>query len=126
MKKLVASALIIFLVPAFLVPAAALAAPAETPAPPAETPVAPSVKTPSAKPCKEERAKFCKGTKGEKVVECLKEHIAEVGPACNEHLEKVANKKSKQKPAAAAPGDAAPTGADASAPDQTEMPDQPE
>ena len=40
--------------------------------------------------CKEEKAKFCKDAKaaGKKVNDCLKEHIAEVSPACKEQLEK--------------------------------------
>ena len=40
--------------------------------------------------CKGEKAKFCKDAKtaGKKVNDCLKEHIAEVSPACKEQLEK--------------------------------------
>ena len=40
--------------------------------------------------CKDEKAKFCKDAKtaGKKVNDCLKEHIAEVSPACKEQLEK--------------------------------------
>ena len=40
--------------------------------------------------CKDEKAKFCKDAKtaGKKVNDCLKEHVAEVSPACKEQLEK--------------------------------------
>ena len=41
-------------------------------------------------PCKEDKAKFCKDAKtaGKKVADCLKEHSAEVSPACKEYLDK--------------------------------------
>ena len=66
MKQLVALVMI-----AFLVPATATVAFAKN-------------------PCKEDKAKFCKDAKaaGKKVKDCLKEHIAEVTPACKEQLEK--------------------------------------
>jgi hypothetical protein len=66
MKQLVALVMI-----AFLVPATATVAFAKN-------------------PCKEDKAKFCKDAKaaGKKVSDCLKEHIAEVTPACKEQLEK--------------------------------------
>jgi hypothetical protein len=66
MKQLVALVMI-----AFLVPATATVAFAKN-------------------PCKEDKAKFCKDAKaaGKKVNDCLKEHIAEVTPACKEQLEK--------------------------------------
>ena len=66
MKQLVALVMI-----AFLVPATATVAFAKN-------------------PCKEDKAKFCKDATaaGKKVNDCLKEHIAEVTPACKEQLEK--------------------------------------
>ena len=66
MKQLVALVMI-----AFLVPATATVAFAKN-------------------PCKEDKAKFCNDAKaaGKKVKDCLKEHIAEVTPACKEQLEK--------------------------------------
>ena len=62
MKQLVA-----FVMIAFLVPATATVAFAKN-------------------PCKEDKAKFCKDAKtaGKKVTDCLKEHSAEVTPACKE------------------------------------------
>lgn len=66
MKQLVAIVMI-----AFLVPATATVALAKN-------------------PCKEDKAKFCKDAKaaGKKVADCLKEHSAEVSPACKEYLDK--------------------------------------
>jgi hypothetical protein len=66
MKQLVALVMI-----AFLVPATATVALAKN-------------------PCKEDKAKFCKDAKaaGKKVADCLKEHSAEVSPACKEYLDK--------------------------------------
>lgn len=66
MKQLVAIVMI-----AFLVPATATVAFAKN-------------------PCKEDKAKFCKDAKaaGKKVADCLKEHSAEVSPACKEYLDK--------------------------------------
>ena len=77
--------------------------------------------------CKGEKAKFCKDAKaaGKKVNDCLKEHIAEVSPACKEQLEKPkepktdkekAEKKAKkdeakpsgEKPAETKPAESAP------------------
>jgi hypothetical protein len=92
MKQLVA-----FVMIAFLVPATATVAFAKN-------------------PCKEDKAKFCKDAKaaGKKVADCLKEHSAEVSPACKEHLDKPkdpakkAEKKAKKagdKPAETKPAD---------------------
>jgi hypothetical protein len=66
MKQLVALVMI-----AFLVPATATVALAKN-------------------PCKDDKAKFCKDAKtaGKKVTDCLKEHSAEVSPACKEYLDK--------------------------------------
>ena len=66
MKQLVALVMI-----AFLVPATATVAFAKN-------------------PCKDDKAKFCKDAKtaGKKVADCLKEHSAEVSPACKEYLDK--------------------------------------
>ena len=77
--------------------------------------------------CKDDKAKFCKDAKtaGKKVNDCLKEHIAEVSPACKEQLEKPkepktdkekAEKKAKkdeakptgEKPAETKPAESAP------------------
>ena len=62
MKQLVA-----FVMIAFLVPATATVAFAKN-------------------PCKEDKAKFCKDAKaaGKKIADCLKEHSAELTPACKE------------------------------------------
>jgi len=103
MKQLVALVMI-----AFLVPATATVALAKN-------------------PCKEDKAKFCKDAKaaGKKVNDCLKEHVAEVSPACKEQLEKPkapktdkekAEKKAKkdeakptgEKPAETKPAESAP------------------
>jgi hypothetical protein len=64
MKQLIALIMI-----AFLVPTAAMA---------------------KSSACKEDKAKFCKDAKaaGKKVRDCLKEHSAEVTPACKESLDK--------------------------------------
>jgi len=66
MKQLVA-----FVMIAFLVPATATVALAKN-------------------PCKEDKAKFCKDAKaaGKKAADCLKEHTAELTPACKEELAK--------------------------------------
>ena len=66
MKQLVA-----FVMIAFLVPATATVAFAKN-------------------PCKEDKAKFCKDAKaaGKKMADCLKEHSAELTPACKENLDK--------------------------------------
>ena len=66
MKQLVA-----FVMIAFLVPATATVAFAKN-------------------PCKEDKAKFCKDAKaaGKKIADCLKEHTAELTPACKEELAK--------------------------------------
>ena len=66
MKQLVA-----FVMIAFLVPATATVAFAKN-------------------PCKEDKAKFCKDAKaaGKKAADCLKEHTAELTPACKEELAK--------------------------------------
>ena len=66
--------------------------------------------------CKEDKTKFCKDAKtaGKKVNDCLREHIAEVSPACKEQLDKPkepktdkekADKKIKNKDRAKANGD---------------------
>jgi hypothetical protein len=41
-------------------------------------------------PCKDDKAKFCKDAKdaGKNVNDCLKEHSAELAPACKEFLDK--------------------------------------
>ena len=67
MKQLVAFAMIAFLVPATATTVAL-----------------------AKNPCKEDKAKFCKDAKtaGKKVADCLKEHSAEVSPACKEYLDK--------------------------------------
>ncbi len=41
-------------------------------------------------PCKDDKVKFCKDVKaaGGKVNDCLREHVAEVSPACKEQLSK--------------------------------------
>lgn len=77
MKQLVA-----FVMIAFLVPATATVAFAKN-------------------PCKEDKAKFCKDAKtaGKKVTDCLKEHSAEVTPACKEYLDKPKEEKDKDKEA---------------------------
>jgi hypothetical protein len=77
MKQLVALVMI-----AFLVPATATMAFAKN-------------------PCKDDKAKFCKDAKaaGKKVNDCLKEHIAEVSPACKEQLEKPKEPKTDQEKA---------------------------
>jgi hypothetical protein len=77
MKQLVA-----FVMIAFLVPATATVAFAKN-------------------PCKEDKAKFCKDAKtaGKKVTDCLKEHGAEVTPACKEYLDKPKEEKDKDKEA---------------------------
>jgi len=77
MKQLVA-----FVMIAFLVPAIATVAFAKN-------------------PCKEDKAKFCKDAKtaGKKVTDCLKEHSAEVTPACKEYLDKPKEEKDKDKEA---------------------------
>jgi hypothetical protein len=77
MKQLVAIVMI-----AFLVPATATVAFAKN-------------------PCKDDKAKFCKDAKaaGKKVNDCLKEHIAEVSPACKEQLEKPKEPKTDQEKA---------------------------
>jgi hypothetical protein len=51
--------------------------------------------------CKEEKAKFCKDTKasGGKVRDCLKQHAAEVSPACKAQLDKPKEVKSKEEKA---------------------------
>jgi hypothetical protein len=66
MKQLVA-----FVMIAFLVPATATVAFAKS-------------------PCKEDKVKFCKDAKaaGKKTADCLKEHTAELTPACKEELAK--------------------------------------
>jgi hypothetical protein len=65
--------------------------------------------------CKEEKAKFCKDAKaaGKKVNDCLKEHIAEVSPACKEQLEKpqepkTDKEKTGEKPAETKPAETKP------------------
>ena len=104
MKQLVA-----FVMIAFLVPATATVAFAKN-------------------PCKEDKAKFCKDAKaaGKKIADCLKEHSAELTPACKEILDKPkdperekkkAEKKAKKaaegktgdKPAGDKPAEAKPT-----------------
>jgi hypothetical protein len=77
MKQLIAIVMI-----AFLVPATATVAFAKN-------------------PCKDDKAKFCKDAKaaGKKVNDCLKEHIAEVSPACKEQLEKPKEPKTDQEKA---------------------------
>jgi hypothetical protein len=77
MKQLVA-----FVMIAFLVPATATVALAKN-------------------PCKEDKVKFCKDAKsgGKKVVDCLKEHSAEVSPACKEYLDKPKEERDKDKAA---------------------------
>lgn len=87
MKQLVALVMI-----AFLVPATATVAFAEN-------------------PCKEDKAKFCKDAKaaGKKVKDCLKEHIAEVTPACKEQLEKPKEPKTEIKKEGAKKDEAKPT-----------------
>lgn len=59
-------------------------------------------------PCKEDKAKFCKDAKaaGKKVSECLKEHSAELTPACKEWLDKPKDpaKKAEKKAKKAAEG----------------------
>jgi hypothetical protein len=105
MKQLVALAIIAFVVPATATVAFAKNA------------------------CKEEKTKFCKDAKaaGKKVNDCLKEHIAEVSPACKEQLEKPkepktdkekaekkiknkdADRKTGEKPAEEKPAETAPS-----------------
>ena len=87
MKQLVALVLI-----AFLVPATATVAFAKN-------------------PCKEDKAKFCKDAKaaGKKVKDCLKEHIAEVTPACKEQLEKPKEPKTDKEKAERKKDEAKPT-----------------
>ena len=79
MKQLVTLIMI-----AFLVPTAAMAA--------------------NAKPCKEDKAKFCKEVKasGGNVDDCLKQHIGEVSPACKESIAKSEAPSASEKPAEAA------------------------
>jgi hypothetical protein len=96
MKQLVA-----FVMIAFLVPATATVAFAKN-------------------PCKEDKEKFCKDAKasGKKVATCLKEHSAELSPACKESIEakkaeqrakKAAERKSSEdKPAGDKPAEAKP------------------
>ena len=69
-------------------------------------------------PCKDDKAKFCKDAKaaGKKVNDCLKEHSAELAPACKEFLDKPKEakpgkegkkgKKTEGKPAEEKPADA--------------------
>jgi hypothetical protein len=84
MKQLVA-----FVMIAFLVPATATVAFAKN-------------------PCKEDKAKFCKDAKaaGKKIADCLKEHSAELTPACKESLDKPKDpaKKAEKKAKKAAEG----------------------
>jgi hypothetical protein len=82
MKQLVA-----FLMIAFLVPATATVAFAKN-------------------PCKDDKVKFCKDAKaaGKKIADCLKEHSAELTPACKESLDKpTAQEPENDKPARDAP-----------------------
>ena len=78
MKQLVALVMI-----AFLVPATATVAFAKN-------------------PCKEDKVKFCKDAKaaGKKVSDCLKEHSAELAPACKEFVDKPKEGKSEADKAA--------------------------
>ena len=78
MKQLVALVMI-----AFLVPATATVAFAKN-------------------PCKEEKDKFCKDAKaaGKKLRDCLKEHSAELSPACKEFVDKPKEPKSDAEKAA--------------------------
>ena len=77
MKQLVA-----FVMIAFLVPATATVAFAKS-------------------PCKEDKAKFCKDAKaaGKKIADCLKEHSAELTPACKESLDKPKDPEREKKKA---------------------------
>ena len=77
MKQLVA-----FVMIAFLVPATATVAFAKN-------------------PCKEDKAKFCKDAKaaGKKIADCLKEHSAELTPACKENLDKPKDPEREKKKA---------------------------
>ena len=77
MKQLVA-----FVMIAFLVPATATVAFAKN-------------------PCKEDKAKFCKDAKaaGKKIADCLKEHSAELTPACKESLDKPKDPEREKKKA---------------------------
>jgi hypothetical protein len=80
-------------------------------------------------PCKEDKAKFCKDAKagGKKVNDCLKEHSAELAPACKEFLDKPKEakpgkegkkgKKSEGKPVEGKPAEEKP--ADAMKPAET-------
>ncbi len=49
-------------------------------------------------PCKDEKTKFCKDAKsaGKKIRDCLKEHSAELAPACKEWLDKPVSAADKQ------------------------------
>jgi hypothetical protein len=117
MKQLVALVMI-----AFLVPATATVAFAKN-------------------PCKDDKAKFCKDAKasGKKVGDCLKEHSAELAPACKEFLDKPkdperekkkAEKKAKKasegksgdKPAGEAPADTKPAEGTATPPSDPAAP----
>lgn len=75
MKQLIA-----FVMIAFLVPATATVAFAKN-------------------PCKEDKAKFCKDAGKGNVTECLKQHSAELAPACKEWLDKPKEEREKDKQA---------------------------
>jgi hypothetical protein len=84
MKQLVAIVMI-----AFLIPATATVALAKS-------------------PCKDDKEKFCKDAKasGKKVATCLKEHEAELSPACKESIEaKKAEKRAKKEAGQKSSGD---------------------
>jgi hypothetical protein len=73
--------------------------------------------------CKEDKFKFCKDAKaaGKKVKDCLKEHVAEISPACKEQLEKpkepkTDKEKTGEKPAETKPAESAPSETAPSAP----------
>jgi hypothetical protein len=61
-------------------------------------------------PCKEDKDKFCKDAKasGKKVSDCLKEHSAELAPACKELLAEKKAKKDEAKPGEGKPAEAKP------------------
>src|SRR4029077_6166049 len=81
-------------------------------------------------PCKEDKAKFCKDAKaaGKKVKDCLKEHIAEVTPACKEQLEKPKEegaKKDEAKPTEEKPAETKPAETKPAEPAPSESPPSP-
>ena len=61
-------------------------------------------------PCKDDKAKFCKDAKasGKKVNDCLKDHSAELAPACKEFLDKP--QEAEAKPAETKPAEPAASG----------------